>query len=98
MNWKGKKLQTIGDFMKYGIDKCDSKEEAKEFMMQYVMENHHARTNIGYISGYYARIDQERIFDWFDVVHPISGTEKLDHDKLFQIGLAIGKRAAMETN
>lgn len=32
MIWKGKELNTIGDVMKFGIDKCETFEEAQEFV------------------------------------------------------------------
>lgn len=97
MIWKGKKLETTEDFMKYGIDACASKEEARVFIRQYVLEDYHARANIGYLAGYYNREDQERIFDWFDVVHPIYGTEQLDSSMMMKIGMAHGMQAAIRT-
>ena len=73
MKWIGKKLDTIGDLMKSGIDKCETKEEAKEFMKIYRAENKHADSNIGYLSGYYSREEMARIQEWFEVRHPIFG-------------------------
>lgn len=68
---KGKELKTTEDFMSLGIDQCDTKEEARAFIRQYVLETLHARFNIGYLAGYYSNDKKKRIFDWFDVVHPV---------------------------
>lgn len=94
MKWKGKTLKTIDDLMRLGIDKCDTPEEAQRFIMEYVMENNHARDNIGYLAGYYSHADKHRIFKWFDVVHPIFGTKDLSNDELMRIGVEMGKRMA----
>jgi hypothetical protein len=53
MNWKGEEILTTGDLCYKGIDKCDTPEEAQEFMELYRAENDHADENIGYLSGYY---------------------------------------------
>lgn len=74
MFWKGKELKTIGDLMDNGIDKCNTVEEAQEFMQKYRDENTHADENIGYLSGYYSTEKMQRIQQWFGVQHPIFGT------------------------
>lgn len=95
MIWKGKQLVTTQDLMKYGIEACDTKEEARKFIKEYVVHTHHARANIGYLAGYYSREKQLEIFDWFDVVHPIFGTEQMAPEDLMKMGMAIGTQAAM---
>jgi hypothetical protein len=75
MIWKGKELKTIEDLMWYGIDQCESPEEAQEFMRQYRQENPDADSNVGYISGYYSSEEMERILQWFGVAHPKFGTK-----------------------
>lgn len=94
MKWKGKLLKTIDDLMRHGIDACLSEEEAQQFIMEYVVENPHARDNIGYLAGYYNNADKHRIFKWFDVVHPIFGTKELPNDELMRIGIKMGQRMA----
>lgn len=93
MFWKGKELKTYGDIMKDGIDKCDSPEEAKLFMIEYSKENQYARQNIGYMAGYYSREDATRIYEWFSVEHPVFGTKFPTADEAFQAGLKLGKSA-----
>jgi hypothetical protein len=73
MRWKGEELRTIGDLMNKGIDRCDTPEEAQEFMRLYRAENEHADENIGYLSGYYSPERAQQIREWFGVVHPIFG-------------------------
>jgi hypothetical protein len=92
MFWKGKELKTIEDLMLRGIDQCNNKEEAQQFILQYVEENIHARENIGYLAGYYDRDDQARIFDWFDVCHPIYGRNPLPTKIMMEMGMRMGER------
>jgi len=93
MDWKGQKISTIGDLMYKGIDKCDSPEEAQEFMRLYRVENEYADQNIGYLSGYYGSENMHRIQKWFEVVHPIFGTNVPSPEE----ALAAGKRLAQDT-
>lgn len=94
MIWKGNELKTIDDLMKLGIDKCETPEEAQQFILEYVKENIHARSNIGYLAGYYSTKDKHRIFQWFDVVHPIFGTKDLDPDVLMKLGYDMAQNNA----
>ena len=94
MIWKGEELKSIDDLMRLGIDKCDTPEEAQKFMLEYVKENIHARSNIGYLAGYYSNADKHRIFKWFDVVHPIFGTKDLDPETLMNLGMEMAQRMA----
>lgn len=91
MIWKEKELKTIEDFMKHGIEACDNKKEAREFIQLYLMENLSARANIGYLIGYYSRENQKKYYDWFDTMHPIFGTEELTAEQLIRLGMAIGE-------
>ena len=92
MNWKGQELLTIGDLCRLGIDKCDTPEEAQEFMRLYRIENEYADQNIGYLSGYYGMDDMQRIQEWFGVAHPIFGTSVPSPEEAF----AAGKEAALK--
>lgn len=86
MNWKGHELVTIGDLMTYGIDKCETPEEAQEFMRLYRAESPHADANIGYLSGYYGATTMRRIQQWFGCVHPIFGTATPTPEEAFEAG------------
>jgi hypothetical protein len=91
MIWKGRELKTIGDLMYKGINKCESPEEAQEFMRQYKLDNPHADENIGYLSGYYSSQEADRIRDWFKVQHPIFGLSSPSPEEAFAKGLEIGQ-------
>jgi len=95
MNWKGQELLTIGDLCRLGIDKCNSPEEAQEFMRLYRIENEYADQNIGYLSGYYGRDDMRRIQEWFGVSHPIFGTSVPSPEDAFAAGEQMAKEADM---
>lgn len=86
MNWKGHELDTIGDLMRHGIDACDTREDAQEFMSRYRAESEHADANIGYLSGYYGSEDMRRIQDWFDCAHPIFGRSEPSPEQAFEAG------------
>jgi hypothetical protein len=91
MNWKGKELTTIGDLMRDGMEKCETPEEAQEFMKLYRSENQHADQNIGYLTGYY---DPEKMLEmqkFFGVAHPIFGNSQPTNGE----ALAAGMLAAM---
>lgn len=93
MEWKGHKLETIGDLMDKGIDACETREEAEEFMKQYRAENPHAYANVGYVSGYYGREDMVRIQDWFQTAHPIFGRSAPSPEEAFAAGQKLGEAA-----
>jgi len=86
MKWKGEELKTTGDLCYKGIDKCDTPEEAQEFMRLYRAENEHADENIGYISGYYDPENMRRIQEWFCVAHPIFGKSVPTPEEAFEAG------------
>ena len=91
MNWKGHDLETIGDLMTHGIDACETREEAEEFMKAYSAENPHAYANIGYLAGYYGQKDMDRILDWFQTAHPIFGRSHPTPEEAFAAGQKIGE-------
>ena len=93
MNWKGQELTTIGDLCTFGIEKCDTPDEAQEFMRLYRTENTHADENIGYLSGYYGPETMRRIQEWFGVSHPIFGTSVPSPEEAF----AAGQQAAISS-
>ena len=73
MIWKGRELNTVGDIIRHGVYKCDTPEEAQEFMRIYRAECPHADRNIGYLSGYHSQKEMRRIQEWFGVSHPVFG-------------------------
>lgn len=92
MNWKGHELITIGDLMNHGIDACETREEAEEFMKQYRAEEPHAYANIGYLSGYFGRESMVRIQDWFQTAHPIFGRTIPTQEEALAAGKMIGEQ------
>lgn len=91
MKWKGEDLITIGDLMYKGIDRCDTPEEAKQFMELYRKENQFADENIGYLSDYYNVSEMKRIQKWFGVKHPIFGNTVPTPEEAFETGVASAK-------
>ncbi len=96
MRWKGYNLNSYGDLMSNGIDRCDTREEAQEFMKLYLTMNPNAYANIGYMSGYYGHDDAKRIRDWFGVVHPIFGDTNPTPDEAYRAGLEWGKNGSID--
>ncbi len=92
MEWKGKELRTNGDLMTDGIEKCNSPEEAKEFMKIYFAENVHAYSNISYLAGYYSEEMKHRIFEWFECAHPIFGTRDPTPEEALNAGKRLAKK------
>ena len=88
MIWKGRELKTIGDLM-FGIECCQTREEAQEFMRLYEQENAHARANIGYVAGYFSVETADQIYDWFGVEHPIFGTSHTSAEDAFRAGMRL---------
>lgn len=91
MIWKDRELKTIGDLMDGGISRCNTREEAQEFMRLYEAENPHARENIGYIAGYFSVEKADQIYDWFGVEHPIFGVTHPSAEDAFRAGLRMGE-------
>lgn len=91
MRWKENKLTTFDDFMFLGINKCESPEEAQEFMRLLREEGKFADVNIGYLSGYYSREEGRRIREWFGVNHPFIH-EDMTPEQIFNAGVELGKQ------
>ncbi len=66
MIWKGENLVTIKDFLTKGINRCETQEEAREFMRLYREENPRADENIDFMSCYYTCEEMIRIRSWFE--------------------------------
>lgn len=93
--WKGRVLHTIGDIMDV-VTAIKSREEAQAFMRAYVEDSPmHARGNIGYAVGYHDAKTAERIWDWFECVHPILGRrpDSWSGEELFKLGMRMGEKS-----
>lgn len=93
MIWKGHELKTPGDVLE-GILACDTPSEAQEFMRRYIKENPHAREDVGYLAGYCDRVTKHRIFEWFNVTHPLYGREELTFGELLELGEKVARGEA----
>lgn len=90
MLWKGKNIESMGDLID-AVTGCINREEAQEFMAQYRAESPYARENIGYLAGYLSREQATRVFDWFEVSHPVFGTSFPTAEEAFAAGLKMGE-------
>lgn len=91
MKWKNRELKTIFDLMTHGINECENKVEALEFMSLYRKECPAAAdVNIGYLSGYYSPQEAQRIMDWFEVSHPVFGRGTPSNEEALAKGIALG--------
>ena len=90
MNYKGEKLNTIGQVFDKALDVAKNhKDEVIDFFDEYV---HHimecngkinkqeaiarAKTNFGYFAGYFDKKTQEIIEENYGAIHPIFGSAK----------------------
>lgn len=90
MNYKGEKLNTIGQVFDKALDIAKNhKDEIYDFFTEYVrhiMECNtginkqvaiaRAKANFGYFSGYFDKKTQEIIEDAYGAIHPIFGSVK----------------------
>jgi hypothetical protein len=71
--WKGKDLETYGDVLD-AMAAITDRDEAQEFKRAYTEQFPDvADNNLGYLAGYCSNDEMLRIFDLFDVEHPIFG-------------------------
>lgn len=73
--WRGRILRTYGDVgdVVAEIARDGDREEAQRFLEAYGEVTEHARHNVGYLAGYYDPWTMGRIFEVFDVEHPVFG-------------------------
>lgn len=96
MDWKGKKLVIIRDFMDAMIG-LESREEAQEFTRWARLEDPvYAMQNIGYLTGYLDRATADRLLDWCQTAHPIFGTRSVSAEEALEAGRVLGERATSE--
>jgi len=96
--WEGRALRTMGDIMD-AVLAIKSEKEARVFMRAYVEHSPmNARANIGYEAGRYDSATAERIWDWFECVHPILGRrhDSWSGDELFKLGMRMEEKVKAE--
>lgn len=71
-------------------------EEARDYAEALHLDEETARrqlrSNIGYMSGYYAHAQADRIMELFDTEHPIFGRNHPSPEEAFQLGLELAKK------
>jgi hypothetical protein len=90
MFWKGKEIVTRADFVN-GIGQCSTPEESQEFLRMLLVENPHAKEEIGYLAGDHDIKTKHRIFEWFGVEHPIFGHTDPTSEQAMAAGIACGE-------
>jgi len=94
MEWNGIALATTGEMMRVVTDIAESgdREEAKAFLAEYAKMCDDgmatARSNLGYLAGYYSAETMTQIHDVFDVSHPIFGRSVPTPDEALAAGKA----------
>lgn len=104
--WRGKDCTTYGA-LGSALCELETEQDAREFWDAYIAHlsrpaaelagntaDHVARSNIGYLMGYYSEDARRRVYDLFaafDVSHPIFGRETPTVDQ----ALEAGRRFAM---
>jgi len=90
MKYKGLTLNTYSEIVSYVL-RVDAKEQ-EEFVEAYCRTGVYARSNIGYISGYYDPETCLKIQKIFKTAHPIFGRRIPSTSEAFDAG----KKLAME--
>jgi hypothetical protein len=72
MIWNGIDTKTVGGLFD-AVCSVTTTEEAGEFMTALRAENPHADANVGYIIGYGDADTRKRLYDLFQLTHPILG-------------------------
>jgi hypothetical protein len=57
---------------------------------------HIEKTNIGYWTGYYAHETADRVMRLFDCEHPYFGRDHPPLEKVYAMGLALGRKLAKD--
>lgn len=71
--WKGEALGTLGALVR-GADKAEREGKAAEFLAAYrAYVPEHADANLGYLIGYMGDEDRTRMYEAYQLVHPIFG-------------------------
>lgn len=108
--WDGRELSTMEDVYKEAlrIAELDAPLMAAEFIDDYgtyiersnpddeVDGRHIAMQNLGYFAGYYDAKDRIKLYEVFDIAHPIFGTKEPTPEEAFDMGKQWGQ--AMKEN
>lgn len=70
--WKGEQVSTIGDLFDAAVQAVKDG-EAQEFLREYRAANEHADENLGYVIGYADPDTRARMYEAFDLSHPVFG-------------------------
>lgn len=101
--WEGRELATMHEIMSVVVEiaMADEKLRATAFMAAYekIAAPDVVRKNIGYCTGYYDRETAKKIFEIFDVRHPIFGRTYPDPKWALELGqrIANGVRPPRKT-
>lgn len=87
--WNGKELSSYTDIIDTALS-LEKKKQA-EFVAKFFKQWPNARSNIGYISGYYSSETAARILEIFDTSHPIFGTTRPSPEEAFEAGKKLGE-------
>ena len=68
-------------------------EEQREFVKAYCALGMHARTNVGYFSGYYPFEKRLEICKVFETTHPFFGLSQPTPEEAFEMGKKFGAEA-----
>jgi hypothetical protein len=100
--WNGKEIITIGDVGR-AVCSCTLYSEAESFLREYVKHINAddpnerlriAKSNIGYLAGYYSVETRNRIFNLFSTEHPIFGTKDPTPKDAFEAGKIIASKGS----
>lgn len=69
MEWKGKILSTMAE-VGQAVVECSSRDEAQEFMRLFEASTF-TKEDLGYWTGYFDHETQDRVWEWFDIEHPM---------------------------
>lgn len=88
--WEGKELRTMGETMEavIAIAEAGDRQRADAFIEAYekIAEPKVVRANIGFGAGYYDQTMATKIFDVFQVRHPVFGKTFPNPDWAFELG------------
>lgn len=96
MDWKGRELAIIRDYMD-ALGGLENPEEAQEFMHLAREDSPYADENIGYLTGYFTPETTQRLQRWCGVTHPIFGRTALTPKEAFELGKRLAGEKAEES-
>ncbi len=71
--WEGRDVATIGDLLTAASKAADER-KAADFLAAYREANpEHADANLGYVIGYTSADERQRLYEAYDLTHPMLG-------------------------